>query len=266
MSKRFLSALSLALILCLTVTSAFAAEFRPWNKQDSYQYVIYGVYPQTTIDHTEKVNGKKVNVWADDPLCWLVLDVFPEEGVVWMIAQYVLDAHCVTPGKDRLHCAYVPTFAESDLYDWMNSEMLNTMFTEEEQSTLDDTRGKLFILTNTEMINQYGWPKYIDDKKSGGRMCDCTKYALERGVYHGPFNGSMGATFWCDRLRGAKGNQKMQIVGYDGHQSWAGLTRTNVGVRPAIRVKIDDVTFVSGSGTAADPYVIAPVGSGIVVE
>lgn len=260
MSKRLLVITSLLLVLTLTATSALAADFRPWNKEEGYQYVIYGEYPQTTIDHTEMVDGKKVNVWAKDPLCWLVLDTFPEEGVVWMIAQYVLDAHCIKFGKDRQHCDYVASFVESDLYTWMNSDMMNTMFTDAEQATLDDSRGKLFILTNTEMINQYGWPKYIDERNSAGRMCDCTKFALEQGVYHGPFRGAMGATFWCDRIRGGKGNQMMQIVGFDGHQSWAGLTRDNVGVRPAIRVKMDDVTIVSGKGTASNPFVLAPVG------
>lgn len=248
--------LAMSLILAAAAPAMADAPFRAWNKEDKFQYVQFGVYPQRTIDHTEVgEDGKEHNVWADDPLVWQVLDTFEEEGVAFLLTEYVLDAYHVLEGTDKKYARYIETFEESDLYAWMNSEMIDHMFTAEEQAVLDDTRGKLFLMTNVEYIDRYGWPKYIDDKHSAARMCDCTPYALERGVYHGPYKGAWGATFWCNRLRGAKSNQRMQIVGFDGHQSWAGVTRNNVGVRPSIRVKMSEVEFVGGSGTQADPYI-----------
>ena len=252
--------LVLSLILSLTASALADAPFRAWNKEDSYQYVQFGVYPQTTVDHKELgEDGKEHNVWADDPLIWLVLDTFEDEGVAFLLTEYVLDAYHVLEGADKKYARYIENYEDSDLFAWMNGEMVDHMLTAEEQSALDDSRGKLFLMTNEEYIDRYGWPKYIDDKHSAARMCDCTAYALERGVYHGPYKGGWGATFWCNRLRGGKGNQRMQIVGFDGHQSWAGVTRTNVGVRPSIRIRMSDVAFVSGSGTKNDPYVAVAV-------
>ena len=56
-------------------------------------------------------------------------------------------------------------------------------------------------------------------------------------------------------MRDPNGTQG-QIVGYDGHMSYAGYGRKNVGVRPCALVKVELVDFSSGSGVKDDPYVV----------
>lgn len=248
MNKRLVSFVALLLLLTLTTGIALAdAPFRPWNKQESYQYVTFGTYPMTADGEVQ-------------PMRWIVLDTF-ENGTAFLLTELVIDGYPVIYETDKKvikqrKYRHVTTFEESDLYAWMNSEMLNTLFTAEEQAMLDDSRGKLFLPTNEEYIDRYGWPRSIKDTSSRDRMCDATPYALARGVYHGPYKGAYGATFWCNRMRGWR---YMQIVGFDGHESWAGVTRMDVGVRPAILVRISDVEFASGSGAKDDPYVLVPV-------
>lgn len=260
MNKRILSLVSLLLAFCLLAgTAAADAPFRAWNKEQSYQYVSFGHYPMFTVESEVVLEkGKKQLTFAmDDPVTWQVLDVFPEEGVVWMVSEWVMDQHKVIDAEDKKSARMIDLYEESDLYAWMNSEMVNTLFTAEEQAVLDDSRGKLFLPTNVEYIGQYGWPKTIQETGSAKRMCDATDYALYRGVFHKKFSGKWGATFWCNRMRSS--SKMLQIVGFDGHESWAGWTRKDVGVRPAIRVKLDMVEFVSGSGLQSDPYVMVPV-------
>lgn len=247
MSKRLLVITSLLLVLTLTATSALAADFRPWNKEEGYQYVCFGHYPMTENGDVE-------------PMRWIVLDVFGDYA--FMLTELVVDCYPVIYETnqhviEKKQYKHVTTFEETDLYQWMNTTMLNTLFTDDEQAVLSNERGKIFLPTNEEYIDRYGWPRSIKDTSSKDRMCDATPYAIAQGVYRSPYKGSIGATFWCNRMRGWR---YMQIVGFDGHESWAGVTRMNVGVRPSILVKMDDVTIVSGKGTASNPFVLAPVG------
>lgn len=259
MKNRFFAILSLVLILCTLAGAAVAdAPFRAWNKADSYQYVIFGSYPMFTVDHVEKnAKGKKVTYYTpDDPVVWQVLDAFEDEGVAWLLTAWVMDVHKVIDAEDKKSARMIEDFEDSDLFAWMNSEMVDTMFTAEEQAVLDTSRGKLFLPTNVEYIDQYGFPKTIQETGSWDRMCDATAYAISKGIYRQRVHGATGATYWCVRLRPSM--KMMQIVGFDGHESWAGWTRKDVGVRPAIRVRMDMVDFVSGSGTKDDPYVMVP--------
>lgn len=246
---------SLLLALCLIAGSALAADFRPWNEEDGFQYVTFGSYPQTAEGGVE-------------PMRWLVLDTF-DDGTAFLLTELVIDCHPVVVETNQRKIAekkyrHIKKLEDSDLYTWMNSEMIDTLFTAEEQSVLDPARGvKLFLPTNEEYIGRYGWPRAIDDQHSGGRMCDSTPYATAQGVYRGPYNGSMGATFWCARLRGWR---YVQIVGFDGHESWAGVTRSNVGVRPAVLVRRDQVSFAGGEGTSDMPYVLTVGGSYTVTD
>ncbi len=265
--KKFLSAVLVFLLtFCLVLPSLAGAPFRGWNKTDKYQYVSFGTYPQATVDHIENEGTKQeTKVYAeDDPVVWMVLDTFEDEDIAYLLARYVMDAHRIAEGPDSHHSELVLDLYDSLLYQYMNEEMLPRMFTESEQSVLDDSMPKLFLPPNTDFIGVYGWPKNIHEGYSEGRMCDCTPYAQSLGVYRGPNAGKYGATFWVHRLNKITTgvNQKCQIVGFDGHLSWAGTTRDNVGIRPAIRVRMSKVTFSGGSGTKDDPYILSVLSDG----
>ena len=176
MSKRR-TALLLALILALAACGACGeAAFRGYSKQDGYQYVIFGNYPYDR-DGTVK------------PLMWKVLSV-TDDGLALLITNQVIDAYPMQyiEGKVDLktYKGYrkISSYEESDLYPWMNSEMLTTMLTEEEQAVLDDSRGKLFLLTRQEfLMPEYGFSTAVYGTLIKSRVCKCTGYASKRGVY-----------------------------------------------------------------------------------
>ena len=70
--------------------------------------------------------------------------------------------------------------------------------------------------------------------------------------------------YWTATLRNYKDWEhcyKVQIVGYDGHLSWGGVIRPNVGIRPAAKVDLSMLEIASGSGTEDDPYVMQSAGN-----
>ena len=71
-------------------------------------------------------------------------------------------------------------------------------------------------------------------------------------------HGITGSCYWTSTMR--PGNRQMQIVGINGHLSWGGVIRPNVGIRPAARLDLSMCEIKSGSGTEKDPYVIVYAG------
>lgn len=223
------------------------AGFRGWESQKRYQYIQFGNYPQT----------KKGDV---EPVLWRVLDVYAD-GTAFLLAEYVLDAHQVIEENDpkvKENHTYrkIAAIEESDLYPWMNDVMANTMFTAEEQSVLDTSRGVVFMPTDDEYLTgSYGFSaaRYAEVKQ---RQCNCTDYARAQGVYR---EGN-ASTYWCNAVKNPA-DHKLQLVGVNGHLSYGGYTRSNVGIRPAILVRPGSVMFASGSGTKDDPYVLSLTGN-----
>ena len=229
-----------------TSASGERAPFKGWSKKTKYQYVRFGKYPKTK-------DGEAT------PLLWRVLTVNEEEGTALLFTEYVIEMYpiiWVDSQKDRDNHNFraLDDIRGGDIYGWMNSTMIDTMFTEAEQATLKDTGDGvyLYILDRHEMTNpDYGFSKAVYGKNIPSRIAPCTEYAKSRGVllYKG------GSTYWVNGLR--PGNPwRMSIVGYNGHISYAGCGRQNVGIRPGCWVYTDQVTFVSGSGTESDPYIV----------
>ena len=218
------------------------APFRAYNKKDKYQYVVFGQYPQTAEGEVY-------------PVLWRVLNV-QEDGLAFLLAEYVLDAHQVIEETDprvKENHTYrkITTIEESDLYPWMNTVMANTMFTVEEQAVLDDSRGIVFLPTDQEYLTPaFGFSSGRYEEQPS-RKCNCTDYAKARGVYR---EGNC-STYWANYVKAAN-DHKLQLVGVNGHLSYGGYTRENVGIRPAILVRIDQVGFASGEGTRNNPYVL----------
>ena len=243
----------LCLLLCMAMTAPPAlaettgqeAAFRGWSEKKSYQYVSFGRYPETDICEVK-------------PLLWRVLAT-NEQGEALLLTEYVIDMYpiiWVEDEKDREEHNFraISDITESDLYTWMNSTMTETMFTEEETTALNAARGTLFLLNRTEYCTvDYGFTRSVYGKQTS-RICSATGYAKIRGVYQE--RGVKGTTYWLNDL--SPGNPwRMSIVGMNGHISYAGCARQNVGVRPACLVKMDRVSFTAGDGTKENPYVIS---------
>ncbi|GHU83876.1 hypothetical protein FACS1894196_4460 [Clostridia bacterium] len=232
--------------LCALCSSPGAAEnkataLRGWEKRNGYQYITLGVYPQEA-DETEA------------PVLWRVLEVWDGEALLLM--EYILDVYPVMfPGEGTKPRHETHSFEESDLYVWLNGEMADRMLTPAEQAMLQSDRGRLFLLTKKEYRSpDYGFPtaEYGEQK---ARQCKGTPYALSRGLYRDPTFGT--SPYWLNYTK-AQPDTRLQIVGYNGHMSYAGYTRMDVGVRPAVRVALDRCFITAGEGSREAPYILTP--------
>ena len=250
--------LCLLLVLCCVAPLALgeeaSASFRGWNKKEKYQYVIMGSYP-------ESAEGEVA------PLMWRVLTVNEEDNTALLLTELIIDMYpviWVDDRKDSQNRNYrrINNIEESDLYVWMNDTMTHTIFPDEYLPCLvGGDRGTIFVLNRKEMCNpNYGFTKSVYGEQPT-RQCKCTAYAKERGVFVGNNHCS---TYWVSDIKGPK-HYYMSVVGYNGHISYAGYARQNVGVRPACLLKMDTVHFASGSGTKEDPYIIE-VNEGVTAE
>lgn len=249
MRSIIIKALCAALLLALLAGAAVAesAAFRGWNKNDKYQYVQYGMYPQTADGDIE-------------PVLWRVLGV--KNGQALLLAEYVLDAEPIIICDDKkMQEAHsyrrITTFEECDLYPWLSDVMAVNMFTPDELAALDWSRGKVFILNSDEFINvDYGFTRTIygegDVPVLRCRKTLPTAYAKKKGNI---YTESGGCTYWVDNVKG-KLDYKMGIVGFNGHMSYGAYHRTNIGIRPAVLVNADLTAFEGGSGTQNDPYLL----------
>jgi len=241
--------LSALLLICMLPLMAGAEELRGYVKGIGYQYVLMGSYPYEA-DGTEK------------PVMWRILEVKDDQAL--LLTQQVIDAQQVIfesdPEKKEKHdYRRIASYEESDLYTWLNTEMYTRLMEDEPlaDALIAQGEGKLFILDSMQFLNtDYGFAKTRwNEQKS--RQAAGTPYAKSRGLYTG--NGISQTPYWVSTLKDPAG-YRMQIVGYNGHMSWGGYTRTDVGVRPSVRLDLTKVQVVSGAGKKDDPFVLAYIG------
>ena len=132
-----------------------------------------------------------------EPIEWVVLDYDASEGKVLLLSSYGLD------GKEYQTPFARTTWKECTLRAWLNSDFLNTVFSEQEKNAIilshvdnslnqgnkewdtnggNDTLDYLFLLSYQETAE-----KYFKDDQS--RECKPTAFAAAQGVevsdYHG---------------------------------------------------------------------------------
>lgn len=239
------------MILLLTVSAfpaqaeGFSAEtvpltdgeklLRGYDADAGYVYVSFGRYPY------EK-NG------AVRPCVWWVLAI--ENNYALLLNNYVVDAGPIHHEKKNQ-----PTWKDHDIYTYLDTTMLETMFNDKEAAALQDRVeiGRLFILDNAALMNlDYGFrPIYTKVEKE--RECSATPWA--RAVKKAYSEGGTGKTWYWSRTHRDVSHQGYQcLIGYNGHISMGGYLRIG-GIRPACYVDCSLLDGVSGSGTLEDPYV-----------
>lgn len=244
-------ALLVLLALLLLPLSGGAEELRGYVKKEGYQYVLFGEYPY------EKDGTKK-------PLLWRVLDVTDDKAL--LITEDVIDAQQVIFETDekvieKRTYRRIASYAESDLYTWMNTEALDTLLGDSQARNAlveEPGGGKFFILTSEQFLNtDYGFSAGMwNEQKS--RQASATPYALKRGVYKD--SGIGKCPYWAATLKEETG-YKMQLIGYNGHLSWGAYTRVNVGIRPSVRLDMTQMEITGGTGTKKDPFILSYCGS-----
>ncbi len=246
---------------------------RGWDRQQGYQYVTLGSYPYEE-DGTPR------------PVLWKVLGT--ENGQALLMSALILDTQQVMFSRESYYAAMeahtfrrIKSFAESDLCAWMNGEMLDTLvgFGYLRDALVEGPYGRLYPLTTTQMTTTaYGFNPNIFGKSFPDRVAESTPYAKSvnhigldtwpegrpvKRLYLEP--GWTSSPYWVIGFKtssvsgfghegAGEGDTWMQLCGYNGHISWGGFARTDVGVRPALTLDLRQIGILSGSGTESSPW------------
>lgn len=244
------------LLLCLTPLSAQGeATLHGWEKGQGYQYVLFGHYPYEK-DGTVQ------------PVLWRILEA--QDGQALLLTEYVIDTSQVIfetdPKVIENHTfRRINSYAESDLYEWLNTEGLDTLLGDDpaRDALIEEPGGgKLFILNTMQFLNpDYGFSATRWNEQRS-RWAGGTPYALQRGLY--AENGQQ-STYWVADLKSPDGYM-MQLVGYNGHLSYGGYGRTNVGLRLSVRLDMNRMSVSGGEGTKESPFTLACTGPAATPE
>ena len=254
----------LTVLCCLaSVFPAGAETLRGYVKTGAphYQYVVLGNYPYEK-DGTEK------------PVLWWILSV--ENGQALLFSEIILDVHQVIVcssqrDSEKRNFRRITDYDQSDLYTWMNGEMLDTLLGDDPiRSALVETHnGLIYPLTDDQMLTPaYGFSagRYGTNYKE--RRAKASPYAKSIKMYPDwgqklyVFDEFDTCPYWVVAFKNhSESNIMMQLCGYDGHLSWGVYTRTGVGVRPALTLDLTRCAVTGGEGTAEDPFVFTYTGN-----
>ncbi len=255
-AKKTWTWLALVLLMCMTPLLAGAEALRGYEKGNGWQYVQVGQYPYEK-DGTVK------------PVLWRILEV--KDGQALLLTEYIIDVQQVIFETDQRKIdnydyRRINTYAESDLYAWLNTTALDQLMGSQplRNALIEEPGGgKLFILTSEQFLNtDYGFSanKWNEQKS---RQTVGTPYAKARGLYVDLDISK--SPYWAATIKDVEG-YRMQLVGYNGHLSWGGYTRTNVGLRLSIRLDLSQVKVASGEGTKENPFVFGYAGNAAAVQ
>ena len=247
-------------VLLLLPAAALGEEMRGYVKGEGYQYVNLGEYPYEA-DGTVR------------PVLWRILGI--GDGTALLHMENVIDVKQIIfetdPKVIEKHTfRRISTYAESDLFPWINSEMLDTLMGGDPLRgalVSDPELGTLRPLTRDECLDPaYGfsrnpWGEEINAHPE--RQAVSTPYARSKGLYVEAANGK--SPWWCIAIKNPT-DFKFGLVGFNGHISWGAYTNTKVaGLRLAVRLDLNRVRIAGGAGTRNDPWILACTDAGPAV-
>lgn len=263
--KKF-SILIMCLLLISSVVCAHAEDefaLRGYDKAAGYQYIQLGEFPQDA-DSTAR------------PILWRVLNV--ENDQAYLLSEYVLFNNRIHP-DDKEYIAFGGAFNQTEMFQLLNgpfegnpvsleeraallkdwrvgrihiatTSFKDQAFTETELAMLitDEELGTVFLATADDLKNSsYG---FTSDKT---RMAYGTEYAAETGLFVYQ-NGS--SPYWTRTQSGTHtyGTRCTKVKGSIGYIRCVVM---NEGCRPAIRLNLENLKPLGGSGVKDDPFVFA---------
>ena len=247
MRNKFL--IGFTLFLCMSMLLSAHAEMRGYIKGEGYEYVHFGQYPYES-DATVR------------PVLWRILEV--KDKTALLLTEYIIDTDqiiFVTDQKiiDNHSYRRIESFEESDLFPMLNGDYLDRLLGDDpiRNALIPQSNGALlFLLTDNDYLNtDYGfanqrwaeWPNRVKSHEAQG-----TPYAIkQRGLYRAHENDM--SPYWVNAVKSPT-DYKLQIVGFNGHLSYGAYTRTNIGLRLAIQLDLEQVQIIHGSGSKQDPY------------
>ncbi len=253
MRKTLLSLLFAILLVSLLLPAAvLGEEMRGYIKGQGYQYVNLGEYPYEA-DGTVR------------PVLWRILSI--DDGIALLHMENVIDVKQVIfetdPKVIEKHTfRRISSYAESDLFPWINSEMLDNLMGDNPLRgalVSDPELGTLRPLTKEEALTPaYGfsnnpWGEEINAHPD--RQGVSTPYARSKGLYVERANGK--SPWWCIAIKNPT-DYKFGLVGHNGHISWGAYTNTKVaGLRLAVRLDLARVRITGGDGSRNNPFMLA---------
>ena len=247
--KALIWVLAMLLLCSAPVHAEEDTELRGYWKGHGWKFVSLGQYPY-----------EKDGTVA--PVLWRVLEI--KDNVALLITEYVIDTQQVIFETDPQKMANddyrrISRYEESDLCQWLNTVCVEELFGNSPVRNVlipDATRGELFILTMDEFrTTAYGFSANTWGEQPS-RQASGTPYAVKQrglGVYDG------GASYWAADIKAEEGT-RLALVGYNGHLSWGGYTRQNVGLRLSVRVDMTQLEVTGGEGTRKNPFVLTYTG------
>lgn len=226
----------ISIFICLTMMLPAGAEgIRGYEKERGYQYLSFGRYPQGEEGETE-------------PVLWRVLG--NEGGILYAMSEYILDVRRIDGDQWNYK-----GWAASELYPWLNGEMLETVFDEGERSALHEDEELGFLsLPSVEDIRNPAFG-FADDKS---RQLIGTPYALKvQGLYR--YSSRVYSPIWTRTPSQQKHAHRSTKSG--GGLGFIGVESDDLGLIPVIWIKEASVSILSGEGTLDSPYILMPKGA-----
>lgn len=255
----------LLMFACMFCAYACAEDFslRGYDKKQGYQYIHLGEFPQDA-DGTAR------------PILWRVLNV--DEKQAYLLSEYILFNNRVHP-DDKEYIAFDAAFNQTEMFALLNgpfdgdpipkeeqeklkkNERLGRVhitevcfkdqaFTKAEQDMLiaDDELGMVFLASADDLKNaQMGF------SQSKHRQAWGTEYALANGL----FQYQNGTSPYWTRSQSVSYPFATRCTKVDGNLGYIRCVVMNEGCRPAVRLSLEGISSLSGSGTMEDPYIFA---------
>lgn len=198
----------------------------------AWDCVYFGSYPQSS----DGSGG-----YLTEPIKWRVIKI--SEASMTLLADKKLD---VVPFHSAL-CGI--SFQDSDLKQWLNTEFMNTAFTEDEQSAILDTfYGKVHLISKSEVSNAaYG---FISNHSRSAFNTNYTTAQFMKGASNEGELAAMGnvpLTYGAYWLRDAASSQGESWVvrgtGVGEVQCYGWVNSKITGVRPMIQINPDSAVW-----------------------
>ena len=250
----------LFLTMMIAVNSCAEFSIRGYDQHAGYQYVSLGSFPQEA-DGTEK------------PILWRVLSV--EENQAYLLSEYVL-FNSQVHHDDEAYVGFEGVFNQTDMFLLLNGPFegkpvspekeqelrLNDQFgyahmaelcfkdqaftaLEQDMLVQDDDLGMVFMAEAEDLKNKdYGFVSLKQRRAVG------TEYALANGL----FQYKNGTSPYWTRSQSTTRTDAVRCTKIDGDLGYIRCVVMNEGCRPAVRLKIEGLKPVGGSGTMEDPY------------
>lgn len=194
----------------------------------SYQYVLFGNYPITSIN-------------SKNPILWRILDVTDSKAL--LLSEYVL---C----KRKFNEKNAAVWEESTLRAWLNEVFFTGSFTPEMQDVITPNTKEfdyVFLLEDSDYCN----PKYGFSESEGD---DAQRIARLASYQSSKITIGLPCPYYGRTSRTETSLTQVRVAGSLGQAKY---NRDDVGVRPAIWIDLNQITFIAGDGTINSPYQIS---------